>query len=225
MRRGKGALLSIFNPSVERTPSENSLTANFQLPRLGSLLVRLTSSNIKPALKGDSSRARPVGDAARGESGGIGSIASGSAARRPYSNQRSWLRVQRADGGVASGLLLFASTPQSIRLAAYCQLPGRGAFNSLSLACGSTAPPQAVAPFGAPLTKSCPRLRGKWHGEAMTKGERLKGTKSFELFPLSRLTPTAPPQAVEPFGVVQAQTKSCPRLRGKWTRSGRKGNG
>ena len=37
---------------------------------------------------GDSSRARPVGDAARGESGGIGSIASGSAARRPYSNQR-----------------------------------------------------------------------------------------------------------------------------------------
>ena len=37
---------------------------------------------------GDSSRARPVGDAARGESGGIGSIASGSEARRPYSNQR-----------------------------------------------------------------------------------------------------------------------------------------
>ena len=36
--------------------------------------------------------------------------------------------MQRADGGVASGLLLFASTPQSIRLAAYCQLPGRGAF-------------------------------------------------------------------------------------------------
>ena len=36
--------------------------------------------------------------------------------------------MQRADGGVASGLLLFTSTPQSIRLAAYCQLPGRGAF-------------------------------------------------------------------------------------------------
>ena len=32
------------------------------------------------------------------------------------------------DGGVASELLLFSSTPQSIRLAAYCQLPGRGAF-------------------------------------------------------------------------------------------------
>ena len=39
-----------------------------------------------------------------------------------------WMRVQRADGGVASGLLLFTATPQSIRLAAYCQLPGRGAF-------------------------------------------------------------------------------------------------
>ena len=91
-------------------------------------MVRFTGSQIKPALKGDSSRARPVGDAARGESGGIGSIASGSAARRPYSNQRSWMRAKRADGGVASGLLLFTSTPQSIRLAAYCQLPGRGAF-------------------------------------------------------------------------------------------------
>ena len=118
-----------------------------------------------------------MGDAARGESGGLGSIASGSEARRPYSNQRSWLRVQRADGGVASGLLLFTSTPQSIRLAAYCQLPGRGAFNSLSLACGSTAPSKRE-PFGAPLTKSCPRWRGKWHGEAMTKGERLNQPKS-----------------------------------------------
>ena len=39
-----------------------------------------------------------------------------------------WLRVQRADGGVATRLLLFTSTPQSIRLTAYCQLPGRGAF-------------------------------------------------------------------------------------------------
>ena len=36
--------------------------------------------------------------------------------------------MQRADGGVASGLLLFTATPQSIRLTAYCQLPGRGAF-------------------------------------------------------------------------------------------------
>ena len=48
--------------------------------------------------------------------------------------------MQRAAGGVASGLLLFASTPQSIRLAAYCQLPGRGAFNSLSQTFGLPAP-------------------------------------------------------------------------------------
>ena len=83
-----------------------------QLPVKGSLLVRFISLHIKPALKGDSSRARPVGDAARGESGGIGSIASGSVARRPYSNQRCGFRVAKA-GGVAARLLLFTSTPQS----------------------------------------------------------------------------------------------------------------
>ena len=83
-----------------------------QLPVNGSLLVRFTSLHDEPALKGDSSRARPVGDAARGESGGIGSIASGSVARRPYSNQRCGFRVAKA-GGVAARLLLFTSTPQS----------------------------------------------------------------------------------------------------------------
>ena len=51
--------------------------------------MRSTNPKLSP-FTGDSSRARPVDDAARGESGGIGSIASGSAARRPYSNQRSW---------------------------------------------------------------------------------------------------------------------------------------
>ena len=82
-----------------------------QLPVRGAFWCYI-SSNIKPALKGDSSRARPVGDAARGESGGIGSIASGSVARRPYSNQRCGFRVAKA-GGVAARLLLFTSTPQS----------------------------------------------------------------------------------------------------------------
>ena len=38
---------------------------------------------------------------------------------------------------------------------------------------------------GLPLTKSCPRLRGKWHGEAMTKGEWLKAAKCREMFPPS----------------------------------------
>ena len=46
---------------------------------------------------GDSSRARPVDDKARGESGGIGSVASGSKARRPYSNQRSWHEVTKGE--------------------------------------------------------------------------------------------------------------------------------
>ena len=36
-----------------------------------------------------------------------------------------------------------------------------------------------------PPNKSFPRVRGKWHGEAMTKGERLKAAKCCEMFPLS----------------------------------------
>ena len=72
--------------SVSLHPPQAAL--NSEPRKRWSLLVRFTSLHIKPALKGDSSRARPVGDAARGESGGIGSIASGSVARRPYSNQR-----------------------------------------------------------------------------------------------------------------------------------------
>ncbi len=45
----------------------NSLSQTYGLPApsTGSLLVRFTSLHIKLALKGDSSRARPVGDAAR----------------------------------------------------------------------------------------------------------------------------------------------------------------
>ena len=73
-----------------------------------------TNSNIKPALKGDSSRARPVGDAARGESGGIGSIASGSAARRPYSNQRCGFRVAKAGGVIKRLIALCLSQPLSL---------------------------------------------------------------------------------------------------------------
>ena len=109
-RKGNGSKL----PSCFTVPPQTiRLTAYCQLPRKRwRLLVRFRSLHIKPALKGDSSRARPVGDAARGESGGIGSIASGSVARRPYSNQRCGFRVAKA-GGVAARLLLFTSTPQS----------------------------------------------------------------------------------------------------------------
>ena len=55
-----------------------------------------TAPKLSP-LAGDSSRARPVDDKARGESGGIGSVASGSKARRPYSNQRSWHEVPKGE--------------------------------------------------------------------------------------------------------------------------------
>ena len=34
-------------------------------------------------------------------------------------------------------------------------------------------------------TKAVPVYGGKWHGEAMTKGERLKAAKCHEMFPLS----------------------------------------
>ena len=72
---------------------------------------------------GDSSRARPVGDAARGESGGIGSIASGSEARRPYSNQRCGCECNEQTKG------------EQLGAAKCCKL------FPLSLAYGSPAPP------------------------------------------------------------------------------------
>ena len=68
---------------------------------------------------------------------------------------------------------MFVTTPQS-RLTP-CQLPGRGAFLG-----------------GLPLTKSCPRVRGKWHGEAMTKGERLKAAQLFYCSPQSAYAASSP---------------------------------
>ena len=79
-----------------------SQTFGLPAPRPGSLLD-CASTNYKPALKGDSSRARPVGDAARGESGGIGSIASSSEARRPYSNQRCGCECNEQTEGLHQG--------------------------------------------------------------------------------------------------------------------------
>ena len=91
-----------------------------------SLSRRNTSSDQKaPPLAGDSSRARPVGDAAREESGGIGSIASGSAARRPYSNQRCGFRVSESRRGYNEASVVYANP--SVK-PSVCQLPVRGAF-------------------------------------------------------------------------------------------------
>ena len=42
------------------------------------------------------------------------------------------MRAKRADGGVEPGLRMFTSTPQSIRLTAYCQLPVKGSLLVLS---------------------------------------------------------------------------------------------
>ena len=55
-----------------------------------------------------------MGDAARGESGGIGSIASGSVARRPYSNQRCGFRVAKAGGVIKRLIALCLSQPLSL---------------------------------------------------------------------------------------------------------------
>ncbi len=100
--------------SREVPPSVCSLSLTDNSPASGGVFWCGTNSNIKPALKGDSSRARPVGDAARGESGGIGSIASGSAARRPYSNQRCGFRVAKAGGVIKRLIALCLSQPLSL---------------------------------------------------------------------------------------------------------------
>ena len=58
------------------------------------------------------------------------------------------------------------------------------------------------------LTKSCPRVRGKWHGEAMTKGERLEAAKCREVSPLrqSALRRIASSLDREPFGALYKLT-------------------
>ena len=57
-----------------------------------------------------------------------------------------WMRAKRADGGVASGLLLFASTP-SVK-PSVCHLPRQGAFG-----CGTSSNPKAVPACGESGTK------------------------------------------------------------------------
>ena len=49
------------------------------------------------------------------------------------------------------------------------------------------------------LAKSCPRLRGKWHGVAVMKGERLEAAKLFYY----------PPSGNPPYGVLQAPSTGC----------------
>ena len=113
--------------------------------------------------------------------------------------------MERADGGSKKSTVSFFIT--------FLQ-GGQGRFRFLPL--GPPAPP--VTPLKRSLREgvrhctpslycnlSCPRLRGKCRGVAVTKGEWLKAAKCRELFPLSRLTPTVPPQAVAPFGGILFQ--------------------
>ena len=162
---------------------------------------------------GDSSRARLVDDKARGESGGIGSVASGSEARRPYSNQRSWHEVPKGEW------LRSAKCREMFPLSRL----------------KPTAPPQAVAPFGAVQTRRTvpyPSRSDRFNGvTGVARGPKgrnrnlpwplgkksIKQLTSLRLFqPLSHGLRRASSPAGEPFGIVQSPPKSCPRLRGKW---------
>ena len=79
--------------------------------------------------------------------------------------------MQRADGGsqpalkgeVGFALAKAGGVEKESRFAWYRQ--------PLSQTFGLPAPRPGSLLGGLPLTKSCPRVRGKWHGEAMTKGE------------------------------------------------------
>ena len=92
------------------------------------------------------------------------------------------MRAKRADGGVASRLLLFASTPQS-RLTP-CQLPLTGA----PFGCGTSSNPKAVPACGESGTK-CRKGNGL---EMLTAASYSP--------PQLRLRSAAPPHAVAPFG-------------------------
>ena len=126
---------------------------------------------------GDSSRARPVDDEARGESGGIGSVASGSEARRPYSNQRSWTRTNVSGRKGCGSEVAFAVFYCSPSVTAYA-VP---------------APPLAVEPFGLcnRRPKAVPACGESGHEQSeWSKGVRLGGA-----FWLAQ----APPQKLSPF--------------------------
>ena len=103
----------------------------------------------QPALKGDSSRARPVGDAARGESGGIGSIASSSEARRPYSNQRCGCECNEQTEGLQRGFCCLRQ-PLSQTFGLPAPRPGR-------LLGAVQAPTQKLSPLAGKVARSAER--------------------------------------------------------------------
>ena len=168
-----------------RTPSVKPSVC--QLPRQGAFWF--TANQKLSPQAGDSSRARPVGDAARGESGGIGSIASGSVARRPYSNQRCGCECNEQTEGLHRGC---------------CYL--RQPLSQSALRRIASSPPGE--PFGLPPTKSCPHEMGKV-AASVTSSRKGNGSEQPSYFPL-------PPQSAcadsspsgEPFGVTPFSPRS-----------------
>ena len=86
-----------------------------------------------------------------------------------------WMRAKRADGGVAAWLLLFTSTPQSIRLAAYCQLPGRGVFGRYTQTLVQSRRAANDGPYSTsykPLAKSRGRTASTISSQSLTLTRR-----------------------------------------------------
>ena len=117
--------------------------------------------------------------------------------------------MQRADGGVAARLLLFTSTPQSIRLTAYCQLPVKGRLLVLSkLGVQCRTPSRSDRFNGVTGGAGGPKGRNRNLPWPPCKKVIRKLAVLCLFHPLSRLAPTAPPQAVEPFGVTPFSPRS-----------------
>ena len=95
---------------------------------------------------------------------------SGQAATFPARGESFWVVLPPACPERGGGCECNEQTEGLHRGCCYLRQP-------LSLTSFDSSP--AGEPFGLPQTKSCPRKRGKWHGEAMTKGERLGTAKLF----------------------------------------------
>ena len=127
-----------------------------------------------------------------------------------------WMRAKRADGRSQK------------KLTSLCL------FQPLSRL-KPTAPPQAVAPFGAVQTRRTvpyPSRSDRFNGvTGVARGPKGRnrnlpwplGKKSIKqltylrlLDSLSLACGSTAPSMREPFGIVQSPHKSCPRLRGKW---------
>ena len=121
--RGRFRFLPLGPPAPPVTPLKRSLREGVR-----HCTPSLYCTKRRHSETGDSSRARPVGDAARGESGGIGSIASGSAARRPYSNQRCGCECNEQTEGLHRGCSYLRQPLSQSALRRIASSPAGGPF-------------------------------------------------------------------------------------------------